>query len=183
MSRSQSVKALRSSDYAHELDVLAALVFQKVNSLYRRSACRKHWVADNNKSLVYSIRKLAVILVRLVCDLVTVKTDMTDLCRRNECKKSAYHAKTCPQDRHDSKLFAAEHRELSCGDRCFHLNVLCWKISHSLIAHEHCYLFHKYTELSCSGLFVTHKRYFVLYKRVIDDIYVSHFPISFRNDL
>ena len=81
------------------------------------------------------------------------------------------------------ELFAAEHRELSCGYRCFHLNVLCWKISHSLIAHEHCDLFHKYTELSCSGLFVTHKCYFVLYKRVIDDIYVSHFPISFRNDL
>ena len=89
VSRSQSVKTLRSSDYAHELDVLAALVFQKVNSLYRRSACRKHWVADDNKSLVYSIRELAVILVRLVCDLVTIKTDMSYLCRRNECKKSA----------------------------------------------------------------------------------------------
>ena len=69
MSRSQSVKTLRSSDYAHELDVLAALVFQKVNSLYRRSACCKHWVADDNKSLVYSIGKLAVILMWLVCDL------------------------------------------------------------------------------------------------------------------
>ena len=27
---------------------------------------------------------LILILVRLVCDLVTIKTDMTDLCRRNE---------------------------------------------------------------------------------------------------
>ena len=80
----------------------------------------------------------------------------------------------------EAHLFSGNHRRGTRLDRSFDLHIFCGEISQSFIAHEHCDLFHKYTELSCSGLFVTHKRYFVLYKRVIDDIYVSHFPISFR---
>ena len=106
MSLDKSAEALGSSNNAHKLYILAASRLDEINSLNSRTARCEHRVGEDNKTLIDIFGELAVIFVRLMRNLVAVKTDMTDLCGGNERENAVYHSKTCAQDRNDCELSA-----------------------------------------------------------------------------
>ena len=77
---SQLFKTFGSSDDAKESDVLAAVLFDKVDSGDCGTAGSKHGVYHENLTLVDIGGKLAVVLVGFKGNFVTVQTDVTDLC-------------------------------------------------------------------------------------------------------
>ena len=95
----------RCCDDAHKMDVLYAFVFEHLDRCGCRSSGSQHRVYDKNFTLFRICRQFAVIFHRLQCLGITVQTDMTDLCGRNDGKHTVNHAKACSQDRHNSQFF------------------------------------------------------------------------------
>ena len=62
----KSLKAFRSSNDTHELNVLTAMLLDEVNCFRAGTAGCKHRIQDNDGSLVNRLRKLAVIFVGFV---------------------------------------------------------------------------------------------------------------------
>ena len=71
-----------------------------------RTACCEHWVNNNDLTLVYRLREFAVVFVRLMGNRVTIKSDVTYSCRRNESENAADHTKTGSKNWHNSEFFA-----------------------------------------------------------------------------
>ena len=80
----KAFQTFRSGDDGHELDVPSAVFLDEIHGCDGRTACSQHGIGYHDGSLLNGVRKLAVVLVRLVCDFVAVKTDVTDFGRRNE---------------------------------------------------------------------------------------------------
>ena len=70
------------------------------------------------------VRKLAVILMRLMGDFVTIETDMSDLGRRNKCKDSIDHTESGTKDRNNGELLSCNHGSHACFNRSFDLDLL-----------------------------------------------------------
>ena len=120
----QTFDAFRSSDDGHKFDLLSTVLFNEVYSSDRRSAGCQHRICNNDQTLGNRARQLAVILVRFMGFLVTVQTDMTDLCCRHQCLDTADHTKTCTQDRHDRKVLSGDLRSHAFLDRSLYLYIM-----------------------------------------------------------
>ena len=99
--------------------------------------------------------KFAVIFVGLVSDLVTVKTDVTDLCRGTHCKYTVNHTHACTQDRYNSQLFSRKNRLHGLGDRGLYKDKLCGQVTQCLVCHKASYLAYKGAKILCAGVFVS----------------------------
>ena len=89
-----------------------------------RTACSQHGIGYHDGSLLNGVRKLAVVFVRLVCDFVAVKTDVTDFGRGNESEDSVHHAEAGTKDRNDGQLLPCDHGSHTGLDRSLDLNLL-----------------------------------------------------------
>ena len=89
-----------------------------------------------------------------MCLRITVQTDMSDLCRRNQSCYTIYHSKTCTKDRYDRQFFTGDHRTFACLDWSLDLHILGWQIAKCLISHQYGNLLDQFTELICSCIFV-----------------------------
>ena len=167
--------SLRSCDNKHAFNILSTMLFDKVNGCHCRTACGKHRIYQNDLSLLNRIRKLAVIFVRLMSHRITIKSNMTDLCRWDKRCDAIYHPKACTKYRYNCQLLARDHRRLTCLNRGFNRNVLQRKITKCFISHQDSNLFDQLTELICSCIFIADNRNLVLDQRVIHNKYVLHF--------
>ena len=87
---------LGRTDDCKELDVLAAAFFQKRDGVARAAARCEHRIYEHNDFFVDSDGKFAVIFLRLERLLVTIHTDMSDLCGGEQRQNSVDHAESCP---------------------------------------------------------------------------------------
>ena len=104
------LQAFRRCDDSHEFDLFSAVLFDKVYGRDCRSPGGQHGIRDNDGTLLDGAWKLAVILVRLMCYLIPIKTDMAYLCTGNQRQDAVYHAKARPQNRNHCQLPACDHR-------------------------------------------------------------------------
>ena len=138
MSFHKSLNSLWCCDDRHKFDILSTVCLNLSHSVNSRTACCKHRVCHNNRSLFNWCREFAIIFLRFMCLFISAKTNMTNFCCWCEGKDSAYHSKSCSEDRNYCKFS-------SCNDWChtfldWSLNFyfLYWQISQSLVSHEHC---------------------------------------------
>ena len=61
MSLMETLESFRSSDDRHELDVLSAMLFDKVDSLDARTAGSKHRISHNDGTLFDRVRKFVIL--------------------------------------------------------------------------------------------------------------------------
>ena len=80
------------------------------DSIYRRSSSCKHRIRHNDLSLFDPIRQLTEIFMRFMGLRISIKPDMTDLCKRNQCGNAIHHTKTCTKYRYDRQLLTCDHR-------------------------------------------------------------------------
>ena len=95
MSLGKFLDALRCSDDAHELDVLAAVILDGIDGINGASARSEHRINDNDQSLIDGIRKLAIIIMRLVGNRISVKADMSYLGKRCKSLDTWNDSQTC----------------------------------------------------------------------------------------
>ena len=105
----ETLEAFRSSDDAHKLDYLAAMLLDEIHGLDSGAAGRQHRIGDHDRALTNRARELAVILVRLMRRRVAVQANVSDLGGGNKLLYAADHAKSGPEDRNDGQLLAADH--------------------------------------------------------------------------
>ena len=93
---------------------------------------------------------------------ITVKTDVTDLCRGDQIHHSVHHAQTCTQDRYDGQLLACQDLALCSCNGSLHHYFLRRQISGCLIAHEAGNLADQLPEFLHTGILVTQNSQLVL---------------------
>ena len=134
---------------------------------------------DNEKDLALLCigRKLAVVLNRFKGIRVAVKTDMTDLGRRNKTHNAIDHTETGAQNRNNRELFTGNHLGLRTADRSFDLHSLQREITGNFISHQSRNLAEKLPEFLRAGFFVPHQRHLMLNQRVIHHMNLRHVAI------
>ena len=170
----KSLQSLRSRNHKHTLNALAAMFLNEIHSCNSRTAGSQHRVNHNDQTLIDRIRKLAVILMRLMSNRITVKANMTDLGRRNQSSNTVHHTKTCTKNRNNSQLLTGNHGSLASLNRSLNLYILKRKITKCLKTHKNCNLFNKLTEFICSRLFVAENRNLMLDQRMIHNKNIVH---------
>ena len=128
--------SFRSSNQTHQSDVLASLLLDKVNSIAGASTGCEHRVSQDDQSLVDALRELAVIWYRFVGLLISVESDETNSCNRNQVAKSVHHAQSSTQNRDNCHFFSCNFLESGSFQRGFHLNILHRKITGDFVAHQ-----------------------------------------------
>ena len=141
---------------AHELDMLTAVLLELCQSIACRAARSEHRIDENDNSLVDICGELTIICYGKVSFGITVKTDMSYLCNRNEIEKSVNHADSCSEDRNDSKLFTRYRVCLGLADGGLDSDLFKRKVAGQLISHKHCDLIKKLAEILGACLFVSH---------------------------
>ena len=106
----ETFQSFRCCDNKHAFDIFAAMFLDHSDCVYSRTASCKHRVCDNDQTLFDRIRQFAVIFVRLMCLRISVKSDVSDLCRRNKCSDTIDHSKSGTKYRNNSQLLACDHR-------------------------------------------------------------------------
>ena len=89
------VDALGCCDDAHELDVRSAVLLDGIDRINSASARSEHRIYNNDESLIDGIRELAIIIMRLMSNGVSVKTDMAYLRERRESLDTGNHTEAC----------------------------------------------------------------------------------------
>ena len=87
--------SLGSGDNAHEVNVLASLVLEHLDSGYCGSAGSQHGIYNEYLSLIAVCRKLAIIFNGFVSFGITIKSDVTYLCGGDQIEHTVNHSKTC----------------------------------------------------------------------------------------
>ena len=177
----KSFQTFRCCDDKHTFNILSTMLLDHPDCIYRRTTGCKHRVCQHDQSLFNRIRKFAVIFMWFMCLRISVKADMTDLCRRNQRCDTVYHTKSGTKYRHNCQLLSGDHWGFTFLDRSFNFHILQWKISQCLISHKDCNFFDQFTELICSCIFVTKHRNFVLDQRMIHNKYVFHVFLHYHS--
>ena len=83
MGLSETLQAFRSRNDAHEFNMLSAMLLDEIYGSNCRTTGCEHRVKSYDQSLVDGIREFAVIFMWLVGYMITVKSDVADLCGWN----------------------------------------------------------------------------------------------------
>ena len=75
--------ALLDALVCHEFDLLSAMLFDKINSSNSRTTCSKHRICNNDQTFRDWAWQFGVVFVWLMCLLITIQTNMTNLCSRD----------------------------------------------------------------------------------------------------
>ena len=97
-----------------------------------------------------------------MCLLITVHSNVTNLCIRNQSKDTGNHTKSGTKDRYDCQLTSGDHRCHALLDRSLNLYILHRKIRKCLKSLQHRDLIDKLTELVCPGRLITEQGNFML---------------------
>lgn len=125
-------------------------------------------VDDQADALVDILGHLAVILVRLVGDLVALHADVTHASGGHQVEDAVDHAKARTQDGHDGEFLAGKLFERGGSDGGLDLDVFHRQVAHGLVAVKKREFAHELAELVGAGVFVAQDRQLVLDERVID---------------
>ena len=115
--------ALGRTDDRHELNVLAALILQELNSVACASARCKHGVNDENQLVLNSLGKLTVVGLGNQRFFISVHTDMANLGRGEENVYTVYHAESGTENGHDYKRIVLYDRLCAGLKRSFNLDL------------------------------------------------------------
>jgi hypothetical protein len=163
----------RSSYDADHTQIFASACLQEVESGAGASAGSEHRIKNEHDALSDIIRHLAVVLYGLMRIGITVHTDVSDSCGREEFKNAVYHSETSPKDRYEGNGSISEDLEGCSCDRSFDLLVDEGEILGHFIDHQFCQLIGQLTEILGVGVLVSHKRELVLDQRMFEDEGVS----------
>ena len=164
----QRLETLGCGDDTQHADVLDTALAQVADGHFGRTARGEHGVDNQADALVDILGHLAVILMRLVGDLVALHTDVAHAGRGYQVEDTVDHAKACTQDGNDGELLAGELLKRGGGDGGLDLDVFHGQVAHGLVAVKKRELAHELAELIGAGALVAQDRQFVLDERVID---------------
>ena len=133
----KSLYAFRCCNDAQELNIFSTMLFDKIYRCNGRTTCRKHRIGHYNQSFFDRIRQFAVILMWFMCFLITIQSDMSDLCGRHKCRNSVYHTKSGTKNRHNCHFSSGDHRRLASLNRCLDRHIFRRKVAKCFISHKH----------------------------------------------
>ena len=174
MSLLQRFDTFRSSDQAHENDLLAASCLDEINGSRSTSASCQHRVNDKDLSLVNIVWQFAIVFYRFVSFRISVKTNMADLSIRHQSQHAVHHTQSRSKDRNDGNVFALQHVYLSVADRSRDLHLFQRQLSRSFITHQHGNLSNQLSEVLDARILLTDHSSLVLDQRMIEYIYITH---------
>ena len=141
------LNALRGTYKAHKADIVAAALLEHGDCVAGAAAGCEHGISHNHKALLDIFRELAVIDHGLVCFLITVKADMTNLCHGDQRADTVHHSKAGAEDGHNGQLATGYDLCGGLADGGFYLHVHKGKVTGNLITHKEGNFLKKFTEI------------------------------------
>ena len=103
---------------------------------------------------------------------------MTNLDVGHHADHAVNHAETCSEDGDDGKLLAGNTLAFCNGDGRLNVDLFKREISGGFIAHQHCDLRNKLSELLDAGVFIAEDGQLVLNKGMVEHAYFAHLSCS-----
>ena len=174
---------LGGADDAHELDVLHAVVLQKLDGRGGRAAGGEHRVDHDDVTLGDVGGHLVVVLDGFLGLGVAEQANVAHLAAGNHAHHAVHHAETGTKDRNDRHFLAGDAAASGDGNGRLNVDFLQRKIAGRLVAHQHGNLGDELAEFLHAGPLVAQDGQLVLDQGMVKYAYFAHDWISFYIEL